>query len=147
MVRARPSVNLPALPGGLTQAQMRDIRGRPTLTIPSDFIGEIDLERRDMTGDEGRAGFRRLVEATREIVALGLGEVHVVGYSYSGAVGLQLAVGDDPGRERAEDRLDLARAIAEAEDMVVLDIISGGRVSYVIGLGYRPDEIYTVSPL
>ncbi|CAB4979030.1 unannotated protein [freshwater metagenome] len=27
-----------------------------------------------------------------------------------------------------------------AEDMVVLDIISGGRVSYVIGLGYRPEE-------
>jgi alkanesulfonate monooxygenase SsuD/methylene tetrahydromethanopterin reductase-like flavin-dependent oxidoreductase (luciferase family) len=27
-----------------------------------------------------------------------------------------------------------------AEDMVVLDIVSGGRVSYVIGLGYRPEE-------
>lgn len=27
-----------------------------------------------------------------------------------------------------------------AEDMVVLDILSGGRVSYVIGLGYRPEE-------
>ena len=27
-----------------------------------------------------------------------------------------------------------------AEDMVVLDIISGGRVSYVIGLGYRSEE-------
>jgi alkanesulfonate monooxygenase SsuD/methylene tetrahydromethanopterin reductase-like flavin-dependent oxidoreductase (luciferase family) len=27
-----------------------------------------------------------------------------------------------------------------AEDMVVLDIVSGGRVSHVIGLGYRPEE-------
>src|SRR5687767_8530499 len=27
-----------------------------------------------------------------------------------------------------------------AEDMVVLDLVSGGRVSYVIGLGYRPEE-------
>jgi alkanesulfonate monooxygenase SsuD/methylene tetrahydromethanopterin reductase-like flavin-dependent oxidoreductase (luciferase family) len=27
-----------------------------------------------------------------------------------------------------------------AEDMVVLDIVSGGRVSYVIGLGYRAEE-------
>jgi alkanesulfonate monooxygenase SsuD/methylene tetrahydromethanopterin reductase-like flavin-dependent oxidoreductase (luciferase family) len=27
-----------------------------------------------------------------------------------------------------------------AEDMAVLDIISNGRVSYVIGLGYRPEE-------
>jgi alkanesulfonate monooxygenase SsuD/methylene tetrahydromethanopterin reductase-like flavin-dependent oxidoreductase (luciferase family) len=27
-----------------------------------------------------------------------------------------------------------------AEDMVVLDIVSNGRVSYVIGLGYRPEE-------
>jgi alkanesulfonate monooxygenase SsuD/methylene tetrahydromethanopterin reductase-like flavin-dependent oxidoreductase (luciferase family) len=27
-----------------------------------------------------------------------------------------------------------------AEDMAVLDIVSGGRVSYVIGLGYRPEE-------
>jgi alkanesulfonate monooxygenase SsuD/methylene tetrahydromethanopterin reductase-like flavin-dependent oxidoreductase (luciferase family) len=27
-----------------------------------------------------------------------------------------------------------------AEDMIVLDIISRGRVSYVIGLGYRPEE-------
>ena len=27
-----------------------------------------------------------------------------------------------------------------AEDMVVLDIVSGGRVSYIIGLGYRPEE-------
>ena len=27
-----------------------------------------------------------------------------------------------------------------AEDMIVLDIISGGRVSHVIGLGYRPEE-------
>ena len=27
-----------------------------------------------------------------------------------------------------------------AEDMTVLDILSGGRVSYVIGLGYRPEE-------
>src|SRR5690606_33831682 len=27
-----------------------------------------------------------------------------------------------------------------AEDMIVLDLISGGRVSYVVGLGYRPEE-------
>ena len=27
-----------------------------------------------------------------------------------------------------------------AEDMVVLDIVSGGRASYIIGLGYRPEE-------
>ena len=27
-----------------------------------------------------------------------------------------------------------------AEDMAVLDIVSNGRVSYVIGLGYRPEE-------
>jgi alkanesulfonate monooxygenase SsuD/methylene tetrahydromethanopterin reductase-like flavin-dependent oxidoreductase (luciferase family) len=27
-----------------------------------------------------------------------------------------------------------------AEDMIVLDIVSQGRVSYVIGLGYRPEE-------
>jgi alkanesulfonate monooxygenase SsuD/methylene tetrahydromethanopterin reductase-like flavin-dependent oxidoreductase (luciferase family) len=27
-----------------------------------------------------------------------------------------------------------------AEDMIILDIISGGRVSHVIGLGYRPEE-------
>jgi alkanesulfonate monooxygenase SsuD/methylene tetrahydromethanopterin reductase-like flavin-dependent oxidoreductase (luciferase family) len=27
-----------------------------------------------------------------------------------------------------------------AEDMIVLDIVSGGRVSYVIGLGYRSEE-------
>ena len=27
-----------------------------------------------------------------------------------------------------------------AEDMTVLDILSGGRVTYVIGLGYRPEE-------
>ena len=27
-----------------------------------------------------------------------------------------------------------------AEDMIVLDIISGGRASHVIGLGYRPEE-------
>src|SRR3954468_15175245 len=27
-----------------------------------------------------------------------------------------------------------------AEDMVVLDIVSGGRVSYVVGMGYRPEE-------
>lgn len=27
-----------------------------------------------------------------------------------------------------------------AEDMVVLDHVSGGRVSYIVGLGYRPEE-------
>lgn len=27
-----------------------------------------------------------------------------------------------------------------AEDMIVLDLISGGRASYVVGLGYRPEE-------
>jgi alkanesulfonate monooxygenase SsuD/methylene tetrahydromethanopterin reductase-like flavin-dependent oxidoreductase (luciferase family) len=27
-----------------------------------------------------------------------------------------------------------------AEDMAVLDILSGGRVSYVVGIGYRPEE-------
>ncbi len=27
-----------------------------------------------------------------------------------------------------------------AEDMNVLDIISSGRVSYVFGIGYRPEE-------
>jgi alkanesulfonate monooxygenase SsuD/methylene tetrahydromethanopterin reductase-like flavin-dependent oxidoreductase (luciferase family) len=27
-----------------------------------------------------------------------------------------------------------------AEDMAVLDILSGGRVAYIIGLGYRPEE-------
>ncbi len=27
-----------------------------------------------------------------------------------------------------------------AEDMAVLDIVSGGRVAYIIGLGYRPEE-------
>jgi alkanesulfonate monooxygenase SsuD/methylene tetrahydromethanopterin reductase-like flavin-dependent oxidoreductase (luciferase family) len=27
-----------------------------------------------------------------------------------------------------------------AEDMIILDIVSGGRVSHVIGLGYRPEE-------
>ena len=27
-----------------------------------------------------------------------------------------------------------------AEDMIVLDILSGGRVTYIIGLGYRPEE-------
>ena len=48
----------------LTQAQMRDIRGRPTLTIPSDFISEIDLERRDMT--EGRSAFSEAAERMDE---------------------------------------------------------------------------------
>jgi alkanesulfonate monooxygenase SsuD/methylene tetrahydromethanopterin reductase-like flavin-dependent oxidoreductase (luciferase family) len=30
--------------------------------------------------------------------------------------------------------------IKVAEDMIVLDLVSNGRVSYVIGLGYRPEE-------
>src|SRR5690606_7592905 len=36
--------------------------------------------------------------------------------------------------------LPLYAPIRLAEDMVVLDIISGGRVSYVLGIGYRPEE-------
>jgi alkanesulfonate monooxygenase SsuD/methylene tetrahydromethanopterin reductase-like flavin-dependent oxidoreductase (luciferase family) len=36
--------------------------------------------------------------------------------------------------------LPLYQPIRLAEDMVVLDIISGGRVSYVGGVGYRPEE-------
>jgi alkanesulfonate monooxygenase SsuD/methylene tetrahydromethanopterin reductase-like flavin-dependent oxidoreductase (luciferase family) len=36
--------------------------------------------------------------------------------------------------------LPLYDPIRLAEDMVVLDIISGGRVSYVMAIGYRPEE-------
>ena len=36
--------------------------------------------------------------------------------------------------------LPLYDPIRLAEDMVVLDIISGGRVSYVMAVGYRPEE-------
>jgi alkanesulfonate monooxygenase SsuD/methylene tetrahydromethanopterin reductase-like flavin-dependent oxidoreductase (luciferase family) len=36
--------------------------------------------------------------------------------------------------------LPLYDPVRLAEDMVVLDIISGGRVSYVMAVGYRPDE-------
>ncbi|MEY2423159.1 MAG: hypothetical protein QOI95_3226 [Acidimicrobiaceae bacterium] len=36
--------------------------------------------------------------------------------------------------------LPLYEPVRLAEEMVVLDIISGGRVSYVFGLGYRPEE-------
>lgn len=36
--------------------------------------------------------------------------------------------------------LNMYEPIKLAEDMVILDIISGGRVSYVIGLGYRKEE-------
>lgn len=36
--------------------------------------------------------------------------------------------------------LPLYQPVRLAEDMVVLDIISGGRVSYVGGVGYRPEE-------
>jgi len=36
--------------------------------------------------------------------------------------------------------LPLYDTIRLAEDMVVLDIISGGRVSYVLAIGYRPEE-------
>lgn len=36
--------------------------------------------------------------------------------------------------------LPLYDTIRLAEDMVVLDIISGGRVSYVLAVGYRPEE-------
>lgn len=36
--------------------------------------------------------------------------------------------------------LPLYEPVRLAEDMVVLDIISGGRVSYVGGVGYRPEE-------
>jgi alkanesulfonate monooxygenase SsuD/methylene tetrahydromethanopterin reductase-like flavin-dependent oxidoreductase (luciferase family) len=36
--------------------------------------------------------------------------------------------------------LPLYDPIRLAEDMVVLDIISGGRVSYIMAVGYRPEE-------
>ena len=36
--------------------------------------------------------------------------------------------------------LPLYQPVRLAEDMVVLDIISGGRVSYVAAVGYRPEE-------
>jgi alkanesulfonate monooxygenase SsuD/methylene tetrahydromethanopterin reductase-like flavin-dependent oxidoreductase (luciferase family) len=36
--------------------------------------------------------------------------------------------------------LNFADPIRVAEDMAVLDIVSGGRVSYIIGLGYRAEE-------
>ena len=36
--------------------------------------------------------------------------------------------------------LPLYHPIRLAEDMVVLDIISGGRVSHVAAVGYRPEE-------
>ena len=36
--------------------------------------------------------------------------------------------------------LPLYDPVRLAEDMVVLDIISGGRVSYILALGYRPEE-------
>ncbi len=36
--------------------------------------------------------------------------------------------------------LPLYDPIRLAEDMVVLDIISGGRVSYIVAIGYRPEE-------
>jgi alkanesulfonate monooxygenase SsuD/methylene tetrahydromethanopterin reductase-like flavin-dependent oxidoreductase (luciferase family) len=36
--------------------------------------------------------------------------------------------------------LNLYDPIRLAEEMAVLDVLSGGRVSYVIGLGYRPEE-------
>jgi alkanesulfonate monooxygenase SsuD/methylene tetrahydromethanopterin reductase-like flavin-dependent oxidoreductase (luciferase family) len=36
--------------------------------------------------------------------------------------------------------LPLYQPVRLAEDMVILDIISGGRVSYVGGVGYRPEE-------
>jgi alkanesulfonate monooxygenase SsuD/methylene tetrahydromethanopterin reductase-like flavin-dependent oxidoreductase (luciferase family) len=36
--------------------------------------------------------------------------------------------------------LPLYDTIRLAEDMVVLDIISGGRVSYILAIGYRPEE-------
>jgi alkanesulfonate monooxygenase SsuD/methylene tetrahydromethanopterin reductase-like flavin-dependent oxidoreductase (luciferase family) len=36
--------------------------------------------------------------------------------------------------------LNLYDPIRLAEEMAVLDLLSGGRVSYVIGLGYRPEE-------
>ena len=36
--------------------------------------------------------------------------------------------------------LPLYEPVRLAEDIVVLDIISGGRVSYVGGVGYRPEE-------
>jgi alkanesulfonate monooxygenase SsuD/methylene tetrahydromethanopterin reductase-like flavin-dependent oxidoreductase (luciferase family) len=36
--------------------------------------------------------------------------------------------------------LPLYDPVRLAEDMVVLDIISGGRVSYILAIGYRPEE-------
>src|SRR6201994_781462 len=33
-----------------------------------------------------------------------------------------------------------------AEDMAVLDIISGGRTSYILALGYRPEEFEHFGP-
>jgi alkanesulfonate monooxygenase SsuD/methylene tetrahydromethanopterin reductase-like flavin-dependent oxidoreductase (luciferase family) len=36
--------------------------------------------------------------------------------------------------------LPLYEPVRLAEDMVVLDIISGGRVSYILAVGYRPEE-------
>ena len=36
--------------------------------------------------------------------------------------------------------LPLYDPVRLAEDMVVLDIISGGRVSYIVAIGYRPEE-------
>ncbi len=36
--------------------------------------------------------------------------------------------------------LPLYEPVRLAEDMVVLDIISGGRVSYILAIGYRPEE-------
>src|SRR3954469_6937944 len=36
--------------------------------------------------------------------------------------------------------LPLYDAVRLAEEMVVLDILSQGRASYILGLGYRPEE-------
>lgn len=36
--------------------------------------------------------------------------------------------------------LNMYDPVKLAEDMVVLDLISGGRVAHVVGLGYRPEE-------
>ena len=36
--------------------------------------------------------------------------------------------------------LPLCDPIRLAEDMVVVDIISGGRVAYIMAIGYRPEE-------